>query len=154
MQQIGRCARDGGSGRARLFVNNTDLANSNLKPCMRSFINAKSCRREILLAEFGYKPDSTSYESNVCCDVCNPVVPEAEMPFDFQYKDELKFSLDFYFSLENGICPASCLTNDLINIICNDPIKYSDEVELKNCYPFLNDNHVSVICQLVSDHLV
>ena len=62
MQESCRCGRNGEQSDALLLYNgiNVKAADSDMK----SYINATTCRRELLMKHFGVK---TSY---MCCDIC------------------------------------------------------------------------------------
>ena len=69
MQESGRCGRNGEQSDALLLYNgiNVKAADSDMK----SYINATTCRRKLLMKHFGVKTShSESPTGHMCCDVC------------------------------------------------------------------------------------
>ena len=69
MQESGRCGRNGEQSDALLLYNgiNVKAADSDIK----SYINATTCRRELLMKHFGVKTsNSENPTGHMCCDIC------------------------------------------------------------------------------------
>ena len=69
MQENGRCGRNGEQSDALLLYNgiNVKTADSDMK----SYINATTCRRKVLMKHFGAKTShSESPTGHMCCDIC------------------------------------------------------------------------------------
>ncbi|XP_052699385.1 ATP-dependent DNA helicase RecQ-like [Crassostrea angulata] len=66
VQEVGRAGRDGQAAEAKLYFNNSDLAEKPIDNSMIEFIRSKSCRRQHLSAYF----DAPFESVDNCCDVC------------------------------------------------------------------------------------
>ena len=123
---------------------------------MLKYINTKTCRRAEILEQFGCDSSDPCLSDLPCCDYCCKdlsTTPEVEKPADFPLAEELRCSLSYYFRAENSVVSFSGLSEELIDTIVFNPLKYSDSSSLKIEFPFLKDLYVYNISLLIKAHL-
>jgi len=94
-QQIGRVARDGDVGVARMFVCRADIGKPTMTASMREFIKLKSCRRVFLLKFFGYEIQPEKYADRPCCDNCDKAAANDESNYYEDYYEDSDVSPDY-----------------------------------------------------------
>lgn len=65
-QEIGRAGRSGGQCEAKMFFNNTDIAQRHVPQSLKDFCQQEMCRRELISEYF----NSPITHAQLCCDVC------------------------------------------------------------------------------------
>ncbi len=76
-QEAGRAGRDGLPAKAHVYYNSYDISKGkkHLSQVMRDYVQKQKCKREMILAYFGFQVPRTSGPQHECCDyhakVCN-----------------------------------------------------------------------------------
>jgi hypothetical protein len=104
IQAGGRAGRDGQPARLQVFFNASDISanKQHMSEEMRTLCKLKTCRRDHILAYFGYKNES---KIERCCDNCLQLTPP-----DLSARSELQSS-------ETQI--ASHIKKDVLNLLIN-----------------------------------
>ena len=72
IQQIGRAGRDQATASSTIFYNNNDIGTNikHLRPEMKEYCLATTCRRNLICKHFGFQNDAHFEYGHQCCDNC------------------------------------------------------------------------------------